>query len=182
VDLLGPAKGVSPDNRFVWFDLRPVHDELVVTNGAEWVESTGARVVRPIGVQFRAEAFRLTGTRAQDWGSIGASTTIEFRRYDANTNAIDVELGIGVAAGSNVTVSSGSWSSTETSAGQPVEFHFQASMEPEVVSVHITTDAPNTASSTESSSDVRGGIYELKVLDSTLARQIADGELTIPGP
>ena len=181
-ELLGPAQGASPDGRFAWYDLRPLHGDLVAANGAEWVEQTGARVVRPIGIQFRAPTYRATGTGPQDYGSIGASTTVELRRYDDDTNPIDVELGISVAAGSEVTVSSGPWQSTKTSAGDPLEFRQQLPMTSEVTSIHITTNAPNIASTTESRSDVRGEIVELKVLDSNLTEQIARGELTIPTP
>jgi phosphoglycerol transferase len=181
-NLLGPSRGTSADGRFVWFDLRPVHDRLVAAHGVEWVEATGARVVRPIGVQFRADAYRRTGPGAQDWGAIGKSTTIELRRYDDDTGPVDVQLGVGVAPGSHVTATSGSSGSTQTSAGQALEFQFQSSMKPDTLRIHVTTDAPNTATTTESSNDVRGSISELKVLDSTLAQQIARGELTVPPP
>jgi phosphoglycerol transferase len=177
---LGPAKATSPDGRFAWYDLRPLHDRLVEAHGAAWVRVTGQRVVRPIGINFDARTYRSTGFDAQDWGSIGASTTIELRRYDHDTNPVDVQLGVTVPAGSQVSAASQVYRSTKTSTGPQVDFGHQLTMKPETVGVVVTTNAPNVASTTDARPDVRGQITELKVLDSALVDQIQRGELKIP--
>ena len=144
------------------------------------MKETGARVTRPIGIQFRADTYRSSGPGAQEWGSIGGSTIIEFRRYDDIIDPVDIELAVAIPAGSQLTVSGGDWEQTEQSDGQPLEFRHTASLQSETVSIMVSTNAPNIAGITDARPDVRGSVTGLTVFDSTLAQQIKEGDLRIP--
>lgn len=180
--LLGQTRGTSPDGRFLWYDLRPVHDRLVAAKGAPWVKDCGARVIRPIGIQIRSKTYRANGTGAQDWGSLGTSDTIVLRRYDDNTDPVDVSFNVKLVIGSHVTASSGSWQETHTSTEELVPFFRRTDLQSVPTSFNVSTDAPNTAGISDPRPDIRAELFDLHVLDSTLAQEIARGGLKIPPP
>lgn len=178
--LLGQARASSPDGRFAWYDLRPVRERLVKARGATWVQQTGARVVRPIGVQVIGDTYRSNGQGALDWGSLGARTRVELRRYDDDTNPVQLRFEVKVAPGFDVTATQGEWSQTTTATADPVQFAHEVAMTDRVADATVTTTAPNTAGPTDPRPDVRGNLNQVQVIDATLADQIARGELSIP--
>jgi phosphoglycerol transferase len=179
-ELLGPPRSTSPDGRFAWYDLRPVRDRLLAAKGADWMTSVGARVIRPIGVQVRSSTFRSNGVGAVQWGSLGAASTMQLRRYDDDVAPVTLQFRVETAAGGHVTVSSDGSQSIATSTGEPVDVTRPVSMQPTVATVEIALDAPNTAKITDPWPDLRGQLYEVRVVDAELAEQIAKGELAIP--
>lgn len=178
--LLGAAQATSPDGRFVLFDLRSVHDRLLASKGADWVKDVGARVTRPIGIQIRSATYRSNGSDVQSWGSLGASDTIQLRRYDDNTDPVDVSFDVKLPSGNTVTASSGRWQQSGTSASEPVSFAHRMDLQSVSTAITIATPAPNTAGISDPRPDVRAELFNLHVLDATLAEQIARGDLKIP--
>ena len=61
-----------------------------------------------------------------------------------------------------------------------VDVGHEVSMQPNVATVQITTDAPNTALISDPRPDVRGELLDLTVIDVGLADLIAEGELKLP--
>ncbi|HEU4997992.1 MAG TPA: hypothetical protein VFT68_03530 [Lapillicoccus sp.] len=178
--LLGPARSTSPNGRFAWYDLRPVRQRLLAAKGEAWMADVGARVVRPIGIQFRSETWRSNGLPPSDWGSLGESTAVQLRRYDANTAPVDVQFKVKMAPGNHLTVTNDAWQDTQTATTEFVDVGHEVSMQPNVATVQITTDAPNTALISDPRPDVRGELFDLQVIDVGLADMIAKGELKLP--
>lgn len=178
--VLGAPKGVSPDGRLAWYDLRPVREKLLRAHGRQWVDEVGGRVVRPIGIQVKSPTYRSNGTGASYWGSLGASSTIELRRYDADTDPVDVRFRVRAPSGYTVRVSSGEWQDQQPTTGDYVPFEHEAAMSGPVLPFLVTTNAPNTADLTDPRPDVRAELDEVSVLDHALAEQIARGELHLP--
>jgi hypothetical protein len=179
-ELLGPARSTSLNGRFAWYDLRPVKRRLLAAKGEAWMADVGARVIRPIGVQFRTATWRSNGLPPFDWGSLGESTAVQLRRYDGNTAPVDVRFRVKMAAGNHFTVANDSWQDTQTATAEFVDIGHQVSMQPNVATVQITTDAPNTALISDPRPDVRGELFDLTVIDVGLADLIAKGELKLP--
>jgi phosphoglycerol transferase len=178
--LLGPARSQSPNGRFAWYDLRPVKQRLLAAKGEAWMDDVGARVVRPIGVQIRSATYRNNGTGATEWGALAKSSTMQLRRYDDNAAPVSLEFKVKVVAGSHVAVSTEGWEDTITATADPVDVVHQVSMQPKPAAVQIDLDAPNTAGISDPRPDVRGELFDVRVVDSGLADMIARGELTMP--
>ena len=105
---------------------------------------------------------------------------MQLRRYDDDVAPVTLQFQVETAAGGHVTASNDGSQSTATSNGERVDITRPVSMQPTVAMVQIALDAPNTAKVTDPWPDLRGQLYEVRVVDAELAEQIAKGELAIP--
>jgi hypothetical protein len=135
--------------------------------------------VRPIGIQIRSSTWRNNGTGVDEWGALPASSSMQLRRYDDDRASVEVHFRVKTAASSHVGVANGSTQDTITAGQDPVDVRVEVSMEPVPAVLQVTLDAPNTAGISDPRPDVRGELFDVQVLDTELARQIAQGELSL---
>ncbi len=120
---LGPPTGVSEDGAFAWYDLRPLHAELVAEHGAAAVERAGGIVTRPIGVDYEGVTdLRKVGRVMADGGDV------VLRRLDDDTSPVQLTLQVA------------------SDGGDPVPEVDDVDMAGSDVSVPIEGDAPVTVS------------------------------------
>lgn len=156
---LGPPT-VSRDERFAWWDLRPLRAALVAAHGRPAVERAGGLVRRPIGVGYR-DTVRLR----REGRVLGPRGALELRRLDGDRSPVELTMTVLTPAGREVAVTvDGSERRYRSGADGRVR-----------VSVRVVPDEPVTEVQVR---DAAGGsveVRELVVRDPRL-----DGDPVLP--
>lgn len=169
--LVGEPAFESEDGTRAWYDLRPLHADLVRRDGADAVARRGAAVVRPLGVVVEGSpGVRSTGdARARHLGPASAIVVTD-TSADAGAGApISIAFTLDGAAGSNVRVTSSDGDVRTVELGEepaPVSLEVRPGADG-TARVSLRTDAPPLPE-VDSWGDLRVRLGELMVRDARL--------------